>query len=210
MLKIQHRMHPTICKFISNTFYNNVLIDDSNTSLKITSLPLYNYLNPKHVLTFFDLPYSKEAFNNNSWCNYANVEFVSNLVSIYQDHFKKFNPSIGIITPYRRQLDNYKNFPNIFGAFTIDSCQGKEMDFVILDLTRTTDLIFLKDTRINVALSRAKKFLTVIGNTWCQNEIILSLIKYCKENKSYIQVSESFSKDNVYLNLKKANILYSD
>lgn len=52
---------------------------------------------------------------------------------------------------------------------TIDSFQGREQEAVIVDMVRSNDraeLGFLKDTRrMNVALSRAKRFLLVLADS---------------------------------------------
>ena len=48
---------------------------------------------------------------------------------------------------------------------TIDSCQGKERDIVIISIARTRGIGFLAiRQRLNVALTRAKKMLILCGN----------------------------------------------
>lgn len=53
---------------------------------------------------------------------------------------------------------------------TIDSFQGREKEVVIFSCVRSNkngEIGFLKEiSRLNVAMSRAQKFLCVIGNKW--------------------------------------------
>src|SRR5690606_3788913 len=99
------------------------------------------------------------------------------------------NPSnIAIIAPYKSQVANIKNFINKsscqfknIDVSTLDSFQGKEYDIIIFSFTRSSDhkiapfingrqkfskVGFLDDARrLNVAFSRAKKKLILIGNS---------------------------------------------
>lgn len=54
---------------------------------------------------------------------------------------------------------------------TIDSWQGKEQDFIIFTAVRSGDTIgFMKnENRTNVALTRAKHGLIIIGNRRCMS-----------------------------------------
>lgn len=87
---------------------------------------------------------------------------------------------IGIITGYAAQVNKikrklrekkiHKTSGLEFG--TIDRFQGREYDLVILSLVRTKKIGFLKEVRrMNVALSRAKNHLIVIGNLTALNRI---------------------------------------
>lgn len=88
--------------------------------------------------------------------------------------------SIGVITGYKSQVReiknnlnriNYKHFRNIKNntvvASVVDKFQGLEKDIVIFDLVRSGQgsLGFLANAnRVNVALSRQKKLLIIIGD----------------------------------------------
>ena len=79
--------------------------------------------------------------------------------------------SVGIISPYRRQVSLIEEsiIKQNKNAQTIDSFQGQEKDLIIVSLVRSNEngiIGFLKDyRRMNVALTRAKKKLIIIGDS---------------------------------------------
>jgi len=97
--------------------------------------------------------------------------------------------SVAVITPYRHQVYELRNFIKTTQANsltisvdTVDGFQGKESDIVIFSLTRTTgSRRFLADVRrLNVALSRARDRIFIIGN-----------LKYAMVNELLRTISES-------------------
>jgi superfamily I DNA and/or RNA helicase len=89
------------------------------------------------------------------------------------------SPSIAIISPYKEQIrvlnEQLVANPNLqpyladISVNTIDSFQGQERDVVYISLTRSNangEIGFLSDTRrMNVAMTRARKKLVVIGDS---------------------------------------------
>ncbi len=86
---------------------------------------------------------------------------------------------IGIITPYKSQvrilkdaiwgkLREYGVRPDIVEINTVDAYQGREKDIIIISCVRSSQekiLGFLNDyRRMNVAITRAKHFLWIVGN----------------------------------------------
>jgi len=74
------------------------------------------------------------------------------------------------ISPYSGQVAAAKDMlPKQMRISTIDSFQGQEMETVVLSLVRSNDdgnIGFLKDyRRMNVAITRAKEQLYVIGDS---------------------------------------------
>lgn len=100
--------------------------------------------------------------------------------------------SVAVIAPYRHQvamlrgLLQNEHFNNLdVNADTIDGFQGKECDVVIFSLTRTIGSFrFFADVRrLNVALSRARNKLYIVGNlSYATNHKLLkSIIEYCEK-----------------------------
>ncbi len=111
------------------------------------------------------------------------------------------NPvTIGVISPYRHQVELLKEkvrqselLSNYAGLTvnTIDSFQGQERDMIFISMTRsnTDNMIgFLSELRrMNVAMTRAKKKLVVIGDsgTLSQNKFYADFIQYAEKNSGY-------------------------
>ena len=74
---------------------------------------------------------------------------------------------------------------------TIDGFQGEECDVIYISLVRSnpdSEIGFLSDIRrTNVALTRARKKLVMIGDsaTLAANDFYKSLIDYCEEQNCY-------------------------
>jgi senataxin len=117
--------------------------------------------------------------------------------------------SIGIITPYKEQLKKIKEKLRMaipkgtrdrVVVSTVDSFQGQEVDTVIISCVRSKDAVssargsigFLSDSRrLNVAITRAKSSLIVVGNVdWLSkcNDTWRALLTYLREagNSAYV------------------------
>ncbi|MBK7958843.1 MAG: hypothetical protein IPK03_12515 [Bacteroidetes bacterium] len=109
--------------------------------------------------------------------------------------------NVGIISPYRGQVkfmrENDVNdlqltvtYPQIH-IQTIDAFQGQERDIIYISLVRSnteSEIGFLKDyRRMNVAMTRAKKMLVVIGDsaTLGDDAFYKGFIDYCHEHEGY-------------------------
>ncbi|WET02738.1 AAA domain-containing protein [Flavobacterium sp. YJ01] len=187
MLNYQHRMHPNIGNFVSDAFYGAKVLMGSRTSLNKINMP---FPFDKEIV-FFDTSNSKDPFEQkeeNSVKNDTEAEIITEFVlpQLLDNNIKTEN--IAIIAPYKFQVANIKEFikkstacKNInIDVATLDSFQGKEYDIIIFSFTRSTDhsavksidgkkkylkVGFLDDARrLNVAFSRAKKKLILVGN----------------------------------------------
>lgn len=86
----------------------------------------------------------------------------------------KANPKarILIITPYKAQVKllnesvlTKKGRQRSIEVSTVDAFQGQEADIVVLSMVRTQRVGFIDDQcRINVAMTRAKRILRVVGD----------------------------------------------
>ncbi len=100
--------------------------------------------------------------------------------------------SIGIVTPYNKQVENFKrNMPEV-DASTVHKFQGREMDVVIMSTVDDQIGPFADNPNLlNVAVSRAKKkfCLVLTGNTQEKRGNITDLLDYINYNN--FSVTES-------------------
>ncbi|MEM1359679.1 MAG: AAA domain-containing protein, partial [Bacteroidota bacterium] len=103
------------------------------------------------------------------------------------------------ITPYREQVvqaeDRIEAEPRLHSfdltVNTVDGFQGRERDVVYLSLVRSNEkgeIGFLADyRRMNVALTRAKKYLVVIGDsaTIGQDAFFAGFLAYVEDRGHY-------------------------
>lgn len=143
--------------------------------------------------------------------------------------------NIGIITPYIGQkklileklyINNKKNYfncinNNIISIASVDSFQGKEKDFIIINTVRSNYknfIGFLKDPRrLNVSLTRSKHGLIIIGDAHClansigeknnKYSIWRYLIKYYQDIGVIVDYNEGKNGKEMF---KKVNILNKD
>lgn len=110
-------------------------------------------------------------------------------------------PTIAVISPYKHQVEVLKEQSLFFAELqeirgvisinTIDSFQGQERDAVYISMTRSNaenSIGFLSDIRrMNVAMTRARKKLVVIGDsaTLSQFPFYADFIAYTQNRNSY-------------------------
>jgi len=158
LLNIQYRMRQVIAGFSSRYFYNGLLLTAS-------------HLQNKGVhLTFIDTAGS--GFNEvhgpdgSSLQNKGELQIVQKLIETESLELS----ATAIISPYSGQVTAAKElFPKQLRISTIDSFQGQEKEIIIVSLVRSNDegiIGFLNDyRRMNVAITRAKEQLFVIGDS---------------------------------------------
>ena len=110
-------------------------------------------------------------------------------------------PTIAVISPYRHHVEVLKEQLLSFSTLTdagqaisintIDSFQGQERDLVYISMTRSnadSTIGFLSDVRrMNVAMTRARKKLVVVGDsaTLSQFAFYADFIAYAQEHNAY-------------------------
>ncbi|WWC89106.1 uncharacterized protein L201_004024 [Kwoniella dendrophila CBS 6074] len=192
MLDTQYRMHPSLASFPSKTFYSGLLKDGTPPADRLapeTEFLLKDEQGNRKNITFLnhDHPESPMA---KSIANYGDAEYVCDVIAdlMYKNPDLKAS-QIGIITPYLSQLrllSNHLSDSNRRSAFidllgnertkelddieikTVDGFEGREKQVIIFSCVRCNDggwIGFLSDwRRVNVALTRAKKALIMIGS----------------------------------------------
>ena len=158
LLNTQYRMRQVIAGFSSSYFYKNQLLS-----------PSYLENTGAHI-SFIDTAGS--GFNElhgpdgTSLQNNGELDVARKLLET-----EKLDPlKTAFISPYSGQVAAAKEqLPKQLRISTIDSFQGQEKENIILSLVRSNDegeIGFLKDyRRMNVAITRAKERLYVIGDS---------------------------------------------
>jgi senataxin len=179
LLGIQYRMSPEISRFPSKKFYDGKLID--GPSMAAVTSREWHRSQLFRPYCFFNVHGGTQESGKRGVSLMNKVE-VDIAISIYErlrqefDHVD-FVGKIGIVTPYKEQLrELLRQFRQRYGdditssvdLNTIDGFQGQEKDIIILSCVRAAQdqgVGFLKDVRrINVALTRAKSTLLILGN----------------------------------------------
>lgn len=168
MLDVQFRMPAVIGTAISRLFYDGKLKNGAGTERR---KPLFT----KNNLTFYNFDEQKEYQEETDGGQVINRCEAQAAVALVQAIRAKVpDCKIAIITPYKgqkRQISNtliqmgiHYKVENI-AVDTIDAFQGSEAEIVIFCTTRAQrPTLFFKDTRrINVALSRARNDLIILG-----------------------------------------------
>jgi len=187
LLDIQYRMEAVIAEFSNRYFYEGKLKSDKPVMVDSNHLFFYDSAGADYT--------EQEDEHSASLYNLEELRFIERLLDA-----EGIDPkSTVFITPYNGQLqqakDYFKDVP--FQRFsTIDSFQGQEADAIILSLVRSNpnqQIGFLNDyRRINVAMTRARKQLYIIGDssTIGGDEFYSKLLDYLEEINAYHSVFE--------------------
>ncbi|MBU1622371.1 MAG: IGHMBP2 family helicase [Nanoarchaeota archaeon] len=169
-LKIQYRMNDDILNFPNKQFYSNLesAEENKNKHLDLIFEKSVVFID-SHVKENTSQDSDESDEDLKSKFNEGEVNIVSKVVSTLRS-LTLTNRNIMVLTPYNLQKQKLNNALKEFGikSKTVDEGQGQQSDIVILSLVRNNDessLGFLKDKRrFNVAITRAKVKLIVIGN----------------------------------------------
>ena len=176
LLRVQYRMHEAIMKFPSDRFYGGKLIADASVAKhRIDELPHVK----KGPLTGAPLAYvdTAGAGFEEGWDeglqsrdNEGEAKLAGTLLRELL-HAGVRAKDIAVITPYVAQVRRLKSLLSDTDVEigTVDGFQGREKEAVIVSLVRSNDkgeVGFLQDTRrMNVALTRARRLLLVLGDS---------------------------------------------
>lgn len=203
MLQVQYRMHEAIMRFSSDHFYAGKLI--AHDSVK-SSL-----LRPHHApVEFIDTagcgynesqdPETLSRFNEQE--AHLLIRLVERLIEdVGPETWLTDGITMGIITPYRAQVDllhklaehsaHLEPLHKLVTINTVDAFQGQERDVIIISFVRSNDKAevgFLGDIRrTNVAMTRAKKKLIMVGDsaTLGAHPFYLDLLNYVQQGEFY-------------------------
>lgn len=173
LLSTQRRMHPDIVAFPNDEFYagkldtiyTNYEGDDGNNTQLDSQMP-FKTINVD----------GQEQQQGTSYYNHQEAIEAIEQYNQYSAIFK----TVVIIVPYRAQQQHLLSIDDTLHVHTVDSFQGQEADAVIITTVRTSTMGFWQDhRRINVAMTRARHVLRLIGNfeAWNTNPIFRKLVQ---------------------------------
>jgi superfamily I DNA and/or RNA helicase len=201
LLEEQYRMHESIMSYPSQVFYNNLLKAHPSVAEHLLFQGDAPFLFIDTAGCGFEEQPIGSSYNNPEEAAFS-LNYLQQFVAGLEKNYQSLNfPSIAVISPYSQQVtllkDQLTNFPlitsyaNAISINTIDSFQGQERDMVLISLTRSNqrnEIGFLADIRrINVAITRAKKKVVLIGDsgTLGHTEFYSKLIAYAEQSNGY-------------------------
>ncbi|EPZ33970.1 AAA domain-containing protein [Rozella allomycis CSF55] len=207
LLSVQYRMHPDISAFPREYFYQNKL--DNGINMKNLCQQPWHSDPMTGPYLFFNVDGKDKSLPKKSFLNHQEALVACKLVAYLLKNNPKINfeSRIAIITPYREQRNELNNvFSKHFGQSifkyiqigTVDGFQGQEKDIIIFSCVRAHSdqgIGFLSDTRrLNVALTRAKYSLFVLGSAdvLSQNPIWNALILNAKQRNLFANYNQEF------------------
>jgi ATP-dependent RNA/DNA helicase IGHMBP2 len=166
MLEVQYRMHEKIMRFSNEQFYKGQLIaaDEVKSRSWHIEQPVVQWIDTAGC--GFEEKSGEDGeskMNPDEW----------NIISTHMERWGvQVDWKYAVISPYRAQVEYMQEMvgsnPQI-RVDTIDSFQGQEADVVYISLVRSNErqeLGFLRDyRRMNVALTRARRGLFIIGDS---------------------------------------------
>ncbi|KAG9480231.1 hypothetical protein GDO78_011972 [Eleutherodactylus coqui] len=190
MLRTQYRCHPAISIIANELFYEgNLLNGVSNEDRK----SLLDWL---PTLCFYNANGTEQVEGNNSLYNVEEANFTVKLIhSLIASGIQ--GSMIGVITLYKSQMNKICCMlssaavwdPSDMKAVqvsTVDAFQGAEKEIIILSCVRTRQVGFIdSEKRMNVALTRGKRHLLIVGSLTClrKNKLWEQVIHHCEKHK---------------------------
>ena len=175
----QGRMHPDVAQFASNHFYNAWLqpvpLPHQQEKILCYDLPSQDAIDDilkTRRMAFF------ESSSSNQQPSATTIDLALRIRRFYGEHF---NPekTLGIIVTYRHQIAAIREALPDISIDTVERYQGSQRDVIIYDVgvSRQYQLDFLTastftddngqmvDRKLNVALTRARKQMLIVGST---------------------------------------------
>lgn len=201
LLNKQGRMHPAIADFSNRMFYGNLLspVGLPHQQEKTSIMPRY---------AFIDVPSAPLGTKSNPAEASMVARLVKRIAEIYQKEGLEWTEkTLGIIVPYRQQIAAIRaelgnsSLPTLHSPLinidTVERYQGSQRDIIIYTTTVSTpdQLSMLStpieldgqliDRKLNVAITRARKHLFIIGNRQLlnQNPIYRELLSAMTDKK---------------------------
>jgi len=197
-------MHPCLSEFPSKTFYEGTLQNGVKITERTTKREHFIWPQDDQPMVFhINLGHEEISASGFSYLNRTEASNVEKIVTILLRNGVR-PKQIGIITPYNGQrahiqLTMERTGPLGPSAYleievaSVDAFQGREKDYIILSCVRSNKLLgigFLSDPcRLNVALTRAKFGLFVLGNpkVLSKHQLWNTFILHARNNKCLVE-----------------------
>eukprot|EP00948_MAST-09A_sp_MAST-9A-sp1_P003694 g3694.t1 len=180
-LEEQYRMHPCLSAFPSNTFYEGALRNGISATDRIDEKLGDDFFWPEPETPMVFLSCTGPEELSASGTSYLNRQEAMTCEKVVTTLLKQgCDPlDIGVITPYEGQRSYITQYMERNGPLanskyqatetnSVDAFQGREKRYIILSCVRSNEkqgIGFLRDRRrLNVALTRAKYGLIILGN----------------------------------------------
>ncbi|XP_066488441.1 5'-3' DNA helicase ZGRF1 [Tiliqua scincoides] len=193
LLRTQYRCHPAISAITNDLFYGGNLLNGISEKDRN---PLVDWL---PTLCFYNVNGFEQVERDNSFHNMAESVFIVKLIqSLIASGID--GSMIGVIALYKSQMNK---ICTLLGAVhsdasqikavqvsTVDAFQGAEKEIIVLSCVRTRQVGFIdSERRVNVALTRGKRHLLIVGNLNClrKNKLWGNVIQHCAGRKNGLQ-----------------------
>jgi len=226
LLRNQYRMHEDIAAFPSEQFYQGKLITPH--SVKVRPRPSWSSCPCFPTICFWDMQQCMAAngmgygFTNVSEAQFIIRKMLCTLTDSFLVH-SGVEVTVGVISFYKDQVTLLKeelaSTPSLHSSrlkikvATVDGFQGSECDIIILSCVRSHSrsmkdnggsIGFLnKSRRVNVALTRAKGSLWIVGNaTVLQGSKLWRTLIHGIDHKNMLRRDDEF--DELFAQWKAA------
>ncbi|MCR1950934.1 AAA domain-containing protein [Clostridium sp. DSM 100503] len=204
ILTCQYRMHSTIGNLISKLFYNNDIINGCNDFERVIDIEEYKDISIEWIDTSkYSIDERKEKeiiYNTKTYFNKLEADLIKDKLRWFDSKSNR-KIEIGVITSYRGQKYELQNiikqqkYKNIDVEIdTVDAFQGSQKEIIIYSTVKSNkkrkkSIGFLdEEARINVAFSRAKSLLMIVGDKEFLNDEKIpknkfpEIVKYIETN----------------------------
>ncbi|TCC98610.1 DUF2075 domain-containing protein [Pedobacter hiemivivus] len=201
LLEEQYRMNEKIMNYSSSVFYEGKL--KANGS--VASHLLFEGDAPLAFIDTAGCGFEEKTEGTSTYNPEEAVFLLKHMTQLFTQLSAVYTvenfPTVAVISPYKQQIHVLKdlliNHPTLqeyaskISVNTIDSFQGQERDIVYIGMTRSNDegaIGFLSDIRrMNVAMTRARKKLVVIGDsaTLSRLPFYADFINYAEQMDAY-------------------------
>ena len=203
-LQVQYRMHPCLSEFPSNAFYEGTLQNGVTEAERADSEDVFPWPCPSKPMLFWaQMGVEEMSASGYSYLNRGEAYAVEKIVThLLQNGIAP--EEIGVVTPYEGQRAYVVNYltrtgvlhPSIYQEVevaSVDAFQGREKQYIIVTCVRSNDrqgIGFLNDPRrLNVALTRAKLGLMIVGNpkVLAKQPLFRDMLQHFRDNKCLVE-----------------------